>query len=177
MNAQGYTLVEMLAALAIVGLAMTAAVEAVGAVGRLQRQASQGVAAAEGVAASSAELDHLLADAGPFPSAGGPVLSGDTAGFAFTCAAARCGARLGPAAGRVALQALDHGARRRFVLPVRAAGFRYIGERTAEDHWPPDNPTNWQRLKAIAIVSPPGSTPVAIARIWVDGARPEASAP
>jgi prepilin-type N-terminal cleavage/methylation domain-containing protein len=95
MSEDGYTLVEMLAALAIIGLAFGGLVESGRVIGQLQVSALGAVHDLAERGAASRALRNLLSDAGPFLSDGVGGLDGQASGFSFDCGeAARCGARL-----------------------------------------------------------------------------------
>lgn len=166
MSEGGYTLVEMLAALAILGLSITATVAAVSMVGKLQGRAASTAASSEQSGALSSALETSFRGRGPFASAGAVPLGGTATAIDFACGLTRCSLRYTGGA-RPRLEVMGPGERRRLSAPGGLA-FRYLGSRTSGDHWPPDNPTDWQRLDAIELVDR-GARPVAITRLWITG--------
>ncbi len=172
MDDRGYTLAEMLVALMIVGLALGGMTGGMIAVSRLQKQGAGHASSAERAAALANGLDQLIRGKGPFSSSGKVDLVGNRDGFRFDCAEGPwCSAELGADKSGEVLQVNTLHEVRDVRLPKReTAGFEYIGSKTTGDHWPPDNPTDWQRLKAIALVGPGGASPLASVHLWIDAA-------
>ncbi len=180
MNEEGYTLIEVLVALMVIGLAMTAMTAAVNAIGRLQRTGAADAISLERAQAFSNGLDIVLAGQGPFASAGSLPMAGDAQGFSFACGRAQsCRARLAPEAGGESLTFQGAGGVRRLAWRGKAKlAFRYVGAKTTGDHWPPDNPTDWQPLRLIILGrAGPDFQPLAYSRLWIEGAPGEMATP
>jgi prepilin-type N-terminal cleavage/methylation domain-containing protein len=167
---RGYTLAEMLAALMIVGLVIGGVAGGVTAAARLQRQGAERARAAESAAALANGLTALLREQGPFSSAGGVKLAGDRRGFSFACAGGgACSAAVGRGGRAASILLVGPGRNATIRWPGWVAPtFEYIGSKTTGDHWPPDNPTDWQRLRAVAVTDAGSDVPLATVRIWVE---------
>lgn len=171
-NDEGYTLAEMLGALMIVGLAVGGMTGGAFTLGLLQRQGAIRAARAEQANVVSNGLDLLLRGQGPFSSAGGVKLEGDRGGFHFTCAGGgACSMVVETKAEVATLSFTAQGVTRTVALGAMPPPMlEYLGSKTAGDHWPPDNPTDWQRLRAIRLVEPGSHAPLVSARVWIEGA-------
>lgn len=161
----GYTLAEMLAALAILGMAMGGLGLVASLIAR-QQLASNRVptrlvderAADRGLALWLAEQDAA-------------TLSGDERGLSATCGAAICSARLEADRRRTVLilQARS-GSTRRFRLRQPDVRFSYLDARGAVAAWPrPDAGEDDARdaaPRAILLSVPKAAAPLAVARVW-----------
>lgn len=177
MSRDGYTLVEMLAALAIIALAIGGLLGAVRAIGGLQSTTAASLATAEGGLRAQADLDRLLAGEGPFFSNGDGKLSGSPMGFTFECAGVTgCSAELASARSSTSLVTRrgDSDAQMQLALHgVDAPQFTYVGQLTAGPAWPPPEPGPRQRLVRIVLAgaTATGKTPLASVRLWREEGR------
>jgi hypothetical protein len=170
MKQDGYVAADALAALAIVGLAVGGLLAGLHVIA----SAEAGVGATLGQAVSArdaaGELSSLVRDRGPFRSDSADFAGGSQS-FRFACGMVICGADIEP--GRL----LVHGPSgvAEVKLPgARQATFRYLGEATAVDTWPPtprrppERP--WQVLKAIVLQEADAQHPLTVTRIWAEQA-------
>ena len=168
MTEDGYTLVEMLAALAILGLAMAGLAGAAEAFRNLQLAVARPMASAAALVRAQRDLDRLLAGAGPFLSQGSNGLEGDSSTFSFACGSARCAAALEDA-GADAFLRIDFGGSTDTARLVAAAGarFTYADSSAAFSDWRPQQSSqeSAKALQSISVVS--GSTPLAVTRLWL----------
>jgi prepilin-type N-terminal cleavage/methylation domain-containing protein len=137
MNDEGYTLVEMLVALAIISLAFGGLVESGRLVGRLQSNALHSAHELASDATASRALRDVLQDAGPFLSDGVGGFVGDASRFSFDCgAAARCGARIELGRRGVRLVTFEDNRVLAQAAVPDAAAFRYIDDVGDATAWP-----------------------------------------
>lgn len=169
MSDDGYTLAEMLAALAILGLAFGGLTEGARVIGQLQTKAA-GVArtTADDRKAQSA-LETLVAGRGPFISDGRGGFQGTPSGFAFDCEAGRCGAQIATARGRTWLVIQRGGQQQQVPINASDAVFAYADSGGSSANWPSAEP----RPIALTTVllragSTDGQRPLAAARIWIE---------
>ncbi|MGA0601540.1 type II secretion system protein [Caulobacter sp. KR2-114] len=165
MSEAGYTLVEMLAAVAMLGLAfagLTAGARVIGATDLRANGAAE--QAARSLRVQNA-LDDLMAHQGPFLSDGRGGLNGSPAGFQFDCAAGACGAHLESSADGSWLVVREGAASKRYAAP-QGGVFAYIDATGSNPTWPV-NETRPQALTAIALTAS-GSQPVAAVRLWTE---------
>ena len=183
---EGYTLIEVLVALMILGLALTGFGEAVRVVGRIEQRSGKLAKAEQERRALSNGLAGLFQNTGPISSAGGTPFQGSASGLVFSCGQGQCEADIaaGPTPTLRLSNSADGAHTRTFALasktPVR---FEYLGSNMSSDHWPPDNPSDWQRLRAVQIigVKTSGKTPepevLASVKIWTEGSNSSVGAP
>lgn len=166
MSDEGYTLVEMLAALLIIGLAVGGLSQAMRVIGLTQSATARAISEERERQTIDRRLEGLVAQRGPFISDETDGAAGRQDEFTFDCGrASPCSIRLsaggkgervaiGPAAPTVLAKADD------LVLV-------YGGERTLSDTWPPAN-SQQQTLHWLALVGGPQDqpSPVAVARLW-----------
>ncbi len=166
----GYTLVEMLAALAILGLAMTGLAESMNAIRLTQGAAARAIGGDQTLARAGRGLSRVLDGQGPFRSGDGARgLTGQATAFGYVCGKARCGARL-TAAGTGALLVLSgpNGWSDTAPLPgVRTARFVYDDGPERLDVWPPA-PDHSGVLRSVTILA--DDAPVASTRLWIQQA-------
>jgi len=175
----GYTLVEMLVALLMIGLLLSALGAASQTFAKLQSRGVRQASVAERNLALANALDLLFRDAGPFSSSAGARLSGDRRHMSFVCDGGPCKVDLGPnvitpqGAPVGVVEIVSPLGRRRIASPeLLGAEWTFIGSRTVSDHWPPDNPTDWQRLKAIALTrGPTNPSPAVLVKLWTEGEK------
>lgn len=167
MRRQGYTVVEVLAALLILSLTMAALFQGGWAIRRAQAQTAQRIDAGRAGDAARSALVRFLALPG---AAGSPLpgrLSGNAAQLSLQCQAGPCvlslvsdarGARL------VAEQAA--GRTERALTGLRQPAFRYLTTEGEFGLWPVSADSGG-RLVAIALVDDAaGAFPVATVRLW-----------
>jgi prepilin-type N-terminal cleavage/methylation domain-containing protein len=173
MNDAGYTLTEMLAALAMIGLAMGGLSAGLAVLGRIQAEDAQGVADLNAVRAARVGVETVLDGQGPFRSRDTPGLKGDAGGFRFPCeAGATCEVRLAPdTKGRSRVEVTDaRAATRRFRIPGPSPlTLSYVGGRGPSPVWPPED-VERQTLRAVVLrrATPSRGAPSDVfqARVW-----------
>jgi len=163
----GYTLVETLAALAIVSLAIGGLTAAVQLVGRQQRVVADTLLAAEAPAAAQAQLQRMLDGQGPFPAHVAGRFTGEATRFRFDCGEAEpCAAVLEDATSGQVLRLTTGGRTRDVALRRTGLRFRYRGAAEVLDGWPPAAPGR-QALRSLALAAP-GGMAVVEARVWTE---------
>ncbi len=173
MNEDGYTLVEMMAALAMIGLAIGGVAESAHAVKLIQTATVRSLGQDQTLARAQRGLARLFESEGPFRSDDAVAFTGGAAAFDFDCGApARCGASLSPHGDDTTLTlAGPGGSHDRVVLRgLRGASFAYHdleGQRAA---WPPSGQRRSLRSVTLASASSPQATAIATARVWVEQA-------
>ncbi|HEX7761128.1 MAG TPA: prepilin-type N-terminal cleavage/methylation domain-containing protein [Caulobacteraceae bacterium] len=169
MNDDGYTLAEMLAALAILGLAFGGLTQGARVIGQLQTKAAATARTTADDRRAQAALESLMARRGPFTSDGRGAFQGTASGFTFDCEAGRCGVEVVKAQDRAWLVIHQGGQQQRIVLSAPNAAFAYVDATGSSPIWP-----NAQaRPTALTTVllqgaGPGGSRPLAAARVWVE---------
>jgi hypothetical protein len=167
----GYTAAEALAALAILGLAMTGLTTSMGLIGDGQKKARVRLEQTVLERAVDQRLEQILARDAPFRSDQASHLTGSAQSLEVDCGGARrCGARIED--GVLALQD-QNGHQMRLRLPDgEAPRFVYIGSYSVSDMWPspyqPPPAPAWQSLEAVVIQSQAGGRekPLALAKVW-----------
>jgi hypothetical protein len=175
MSDAGYTLVEALAALVMIGLAMGGLTVGIGVVSGAQSRATDAVAAAQAGHAAQAALERALQPLSPFRAHDGGRLTGDRTGFAYACGEDRpCRVDLQPAAKGPVLAMTDAAGVRRIALRRPGAvhflyqGSLYADTPTALDAWPPTDAQR-QALKAILVVDDAAEDrPLVTAKLWAE---------
>ena len=170
MTDAGYTLVEMLAALAILGLALGGMAESAHALRMLQTGAATDLSVEDGRARAMRGLERVFDGQGPFRSDDPGGLAGGAAALHFDCgAAAPCTAQLTRSAGAQQLLVRD---RRGWSDAVRLPGlgeahFVYGDQQGSSEAWPP-KPGRRRTLQTVALVSNTRriTMPVVVARLW-----------
>ncbi len=173
MSEDGYTLVEMLAALAIIGFALSGLLESLNAIRLTQAGAARGVNDAQSLARARRDLGRLFQGQGPFRSDDKAGLTGDAGALAFACGKGRCTARL-VADGKDSRMMLagPEGWTDTAPLPgVAAARFVYVDAKGQIDAWPPVD-QHRRMLGSVAVLAGPGGDAAAVAstRMWLDEA-------
>jgi hypothetical protein len=167
----GYTAAEALAALAILGLAMTGLTTSMSLIGAGQKKARAQLEQAVLERAAGQRLERMLVHGAPFRSDQPSHLVGNAQFLEFDCEREqRCAARIEHGA----LIVQDHvGQSAELRLPAgRAPRFVYLGSYNASDIWPPAHQPppapGWQSLNAILIQSQAdaGDKPLLVAKIW-----------
>lgn len=165
MSEDGYTAADALAALAIVGLAITGLLGGLRVIGVAQAGVGATLDQAVSIRTAGLELQSLLAGEGPFRSDARDGLVGEADAFSFPCGAGRCGARL--ESGRLVVE--DEGVGRTVALPrTRDLRFEYVGALSADRTWPPAPlpapAPAWQPLRTVLLKD--ANTTVATAQVW-----------
>lgn len=168
MSDDGYTLVETLAALAMIGLALGGLAVSVGVLGKGQRDTNEMVADLQ----ASRQAESLLSDAlqrgAPFRSADAGSLVGDANSMVFACGEAepcRAGLRTGAKGLSLHLETAE----RTRDLPLRQAGpahFQYGGVESIGELWPPVG-FGRQALQGVSLNRADGA-PILSVRLWVE---------
>lgn len=168
MNDEGYTLVDTLSALAILGLAMGSVLTGGALLTRTQMKTDAQVARAMSLKRASVALDGLLARAGPFRSRDNAFI-GTASSFEFACGQTTCAAKLEPAESATVLRITrSSGEQESITLQhTEDARFTYTGGRAATASWPPQAVAP-QRLRQLAIVAGTSSEPLATTTLSID---------
>jgi prepilin-type N-terminal cleavage/methylation domain-containing protein len=162
----GYTLVEMMAALVILSLTMTALIQASAQISRLQSHAAANLKDGADRARLQARFQQLFDHAGPFRSTDSR-LDGDRDDFQFGCGGRTCGA---------SLQQTSEGTLLRLHTPAQELyplgrlhnpNFTYVDSAGPSETWPPER-LKPQRLQSVLLASEDGRgfNAIATARIW-----------
>lgn len=169
MSDAGYTLVETLGALAILGLAIGGLAAGASALGRGQGVLGSELADARALRAGQAILDQSLSGEGPFRAHEPAAFTGDGSGFRFACGEPQpCEVALETAASGLALHLRRASGERRLPLRIQAPGrFVYRGREGDNDAWPPSKPGR-DALRAVILVTgaPPAESVAIAARVW-----------
>lgn len=167
----GYTLVEMLAALAIIGLAFGGLAESSRVVGLLESQASRYAQALAADSAAQEALSDALRDAGPFRSTGEGGFSGSGREFSFNCGSGlRCGAQLEDKGRGTTLLTYRGGGAVAHVPVSSDSEFTYSDDLGRTVEWPHGNASVSTTLKSLSLVGS-AQRPIATVRFVVDEAR------
>jgi prepilin-type N-terminal cleavage/methylation domain-containing protein len=152
MNEAGYTLTEMLVAMAMIGLTMGGLASGLAVLGRLQADDARAVADLNAARTAHGGVMNVLDGEGPFRSRDTAAFKGDAGGFQFSCGdAATCTVRLAQdGSGHPRLDVTDAKAvQRRFRLPGEGPlAFTYIGALGPNESWPPSGQAR-QILRAV----------------------------
>ena len=164
----GYTLIEALAALAIISLALGGLTVAVTTTAHGQARIGARIAQANALRAGEVGLERALQAGGAYRARDPASFRGDAKGFNFECRAGGCRVDLAETRSGLALS-LTEGARVRS-LPLRTAGpahFVYQGVE-ATGAWPPSGDAK-PPLRAVLLVRDDGQdTPILAAKVWRD---------
>jgi prepilin-type N-terminal cleavage/methylation domain-containing protein len=134
----GYTLVEMLVALSVVGFTAAGLAAGAGAIHQLQSRSIAAAARTQAHWDVQDALSELLQDQGPFgPRPGDRGLQGGPSGLSFECGSGRCASQLLRRHGRVELAVQGDGWSGRAWLPSAArVSFIYRDGQRAYSVWP-----------------------------------------
>jgi hypothetical protein len=170
MTRDGYTSVEALAALLIIGLTTAGLATAIALLANQQRRVESILLTFSRERSLTVGLAQAIQPYGPFRSDHAGSLAGSADRLEFRCGAETCGARLEE--GRVLIRS-HGGAVRRVPLPNGAKPrFRYIGSGGSSAFWPPSPQPPpapaWQVLRAIAVDDGQGewARALAIVPVW-----------
>jgi prepilin-type N-terminal cleavage/methylation domain-containing protein len=174
MSDDGYTLVEMLAALAIVALAMAGLAEGARTIGRIEASATRTIGHDQALARAERGLARVFAGAGPFKSDDRNGLAGGSTNLTFVCGSgAQCAAGLIDQGGDevLTLSGADGWTDAVRLPGVRQARFTYGDGRSRLDDWPPGG-SRRERLRSVAIVATSASepSPIVAVRLWAEQA-------
>jgi len=165
----GYTLVETLASLVMIGLAMGGLTLGVQVLSRAQWSVSADQARAQAARDAQVTLEQVLSAQGAVRSVDPERLTGDGAGFQFACdQAAPCRVSLvdDPAGVGVTLETPGAASRRFALRQPGPAKLSYQGSLGASAVWPPTGPQR-QVLRAISLVSENGRALLGV-RLWAE---------
>jgi prepilin-type N-terminal cleavage/methylation domain-containing protein len=172
-NKDGYTLVEMLAAIIMIALAIGGLTQGMRIIGLVQTSAGRALNGAREQRAEQVGLDRLVAGQGPFFSDDDAGLAGSVSQFSFPCPPSTCTASLTATGASTKLVIARGSAQSVTALPKRGqAVFTYIGEKTTGETWPPVNAPH-ERLTRIELSQQgvAGVAPLASARLWIEEPR------
>jgi len=170
MSDAGYTLVETLAAMAVVGLALGGLSLGMQVLGPSHLATSQAIAALDSARNAETRFEGLLARGAPYGSGSGAPLTGDGKALTFGCGRAKpCRAELAADGPALAFRIYD-GQSDTPVQTLRApdgARLTYGGQWTTSAIWPPADPRR-QALRSIALIKAAAADapPLIEARIW-----------
>jgi hypothetical protein len=170
MSEAGYTATEALAALFIIGLAVSGVASGLAAVGKTHAIATE--VTAESVRLRTAEdaLTRLTAGQGPFRADEPQGFHGDATSFTFACGQQRCGARV---TGRKLIVFRGDKIDLEGEVPsADALSFGYAAPTRIVGTWPPAAPpgpeTRPETLRAIAMFSgDEPDVPLTMSPIWI----------
>jgi prepilin-type N-terminal cleavage/methylation domain-containing protein len=173
MSRDGYTLAEMLVALAIVGLTAGGLAEGARALDRIQRQTAAELTSVRAMATIQERFSEFLGPRGPFWSDDKPTrFQGSADDLSFPCGDGTCTAQLLSAETGVLLElGFEDGTSVNLPVPgVRTARFSYDDARTEYSDWPPS--VQGLRLKSVTILggSEPDQHPLAMAPLELEQA-------
>ena len=168
MSSDGYTLVEMLVALVVVGMTAAGLAEGAHTLTRIQAEAAGSLQRERAMATLQSRFGAFVGQGGPFRSDDKPArFRGSADDLSFDCGQGTCTAQILTAHGGTALE-LGYEDGRRLSLPlpgVAGASFAYDDGASEGADWPPAG--EGLRLKAVAILGgfEPDRSPLAVARI------------
>jgi prepilin-type N-terminal cleavage/methylation domain-containing protein len=170
-NEDGYTLLEVLVALAMLSLAVTGFSRALEVLAKWQRATEATTVATAQPRRAQVLMERAIDTLGPFRSDHPEGFSGDARGFRFACGgASACSMHVstdGSGAVAVGVTGADGSSR---LLPLGEAGpahFVYRGSETVADTWPPAS-GGLQVLRSISLVGQGSEAwrPILVARLW-----------
>jgi prepilin-type N-terminal cleavage/methylation domain-containing protein len=170
MSADGYTLTEMLAALAILGLAFGGLTEGARVIGATQARTLTLARRAEAGRGAQAALERTLEGQGPFVSDGRGGFNGAPTAFSFDCQAGRCGAQILPGEGHDWLIVREGSRQSRSALPASGGAFAFVDAFGRSPVWPA-NPPRPTRLTSVLVEGPQDARVLAAAHLWTEEPR------
>lgn len=165
MTRNGYTVVEVLAATLILGLAFGGLLAGLRAFQGLQRRSAEHIASGRTSETAAAAVTRLLAQPSASSVAMEDTLAGDTRTVQVCCATPPC--TLSVDAGGIIVLRLGNTLVRRRLAGVQQPALRYLTTEGVLDRWPPAPPVR-ARLRGVAIVDTgsASASPIAAARLW-----------
>ncbi len=171
MRAGGYTLIEMLAALAIIGLAFGGLTMGVGVIGNAQSSLVAVLSHDQAVRTAQTEIEHILLRHGAYRAQDAAKFTGATDQFTFDCGGAEpCQVALEDEAKGLAVLVRRQGGvvDRAELGKVGPARFLYQGSKGQSATWPPGG-TDRQALKSIVLVrDADDQKPLFVAQAWLE---------
>ena len=167
MSDGGYTLVEMLAAMAILSLAIGGIAESAHVISLLQRAAARSVRQGQSLAYAQRRFQRLFEGQGPFRSFDAAGLVGSDEQLSFPCGTPRpCRARLANSPDGAVLTLETPGGPSAVPLAgLRDVHFRYGDTDGGRGTWPPGDRAA-RTLTSISVVTRSTSVPVLAAKVW-----------
>lgn len=172
MRDAGYTAMEALAALAILGLALGGLTGGLKVIALGESRAAAKVAGSFDLGTADRELAALVQGQGPFRSDEPDAFTGDARSFEFPCGSGTCGAELTD----VGLTVTQPPAAPR-TIPLSGADrlqFSYVGSQSQVPAWPAAPPSGtaqpWQVLQTILLQDAASGEPVVATRITIQQA-------
>ena len=168
MSSDGYTLVEMLVALVVIGMTAAGFAEGARTLARIQADAAGSLERERAMATLQSRFEAFVGQGGPYRSDDKPArFQGSPDDLSFSCGQGTCTAQILSARGGTALD-LGYEDGRHLSLPlpgVAGASFAYDGGASEGPEWPPS--AQGLRLKAVTILGgfEPDRSPLATARL------------
>jgi len=170
MKQDGYTAIEALVALAVIGMAIGGLATSMSVIGKGQANAQALLREAGQVRATHMALAKLVIPEAPFRSDDLADFVGDAEGFELRCGPRRCSASIKH--GELRIVDASGAALTRKLPKAAELRFRYVGSVGDNASWPPEEtappaPT-WQPLRAIVVESDVGQAwrPLTVVQVW-----------
>ncbi len=168
MRDAGYTLVEMLVALAVVGMTAAGLAEGAHVMTRIQGQTTTALRRERATMALQSRFTQFLNGRGPFGSSDGEAgLQGSADELSFPCGEETCTAQLIAAPAGLSLDlGLEDGSHSSLVLPgVTGGSFAYDDGKAQRSDWPPSDAG--LRLRSVTIMAgfEPDQRPLVVASL------------
>jgi prepilin-type N-terminal cleavage/methylation domain-containing protein len=168
MSSHGYTLVEMLVALAVVGMTAAGLAEAAHALTHIEGETTATLGRERAMATAQARFGDFLRGRGPFRSDDRQAgFDGSPDQLALPCGEETCTAQLlARKSGAVLELGFEDGTHADLALPgVAGASFAYDDGKTLRSDWPPSDPA--RRLTSVTILGgfEPDQYPLAVAAL------------
>ena len=172
MSDDGYTLVETLAALLVLGLAIAGLASGVQVLAGWQRRAADSSAGYQALRLAQVTTERLLNRSAPYRAHLAEDFSGDAGRLRFRCGPAECAVAIQETASGLALRIADGSGEPREVR-LRQEGparFVYHGRSGTADQWPPSDAVGRQELRSVSLVrtGDASAVPLIEARIWAE---------
>lgn len=168
MSDAGYTLVETLAALLVLTLAMSGLAGSMKVLSDQQARVTSVIAQNEARQRAQAALDALFAGQGPFGSHQPQRFDGNASALTFDCqAAAPCGAQLDVRPQGLALILRAESGEVTYPLPGAGGRFVYEGRRGVSATWPPQS-SERQALRAVSLETTDAGRTLLRSPVWLE---------